>query len=55
MHSIQPSHQIISSPALSLERLEIRYNTQNILISPEQKNKFIQELVRINPHIHISQ
>lgn len=53
IHTIQPSRKLISSPALSLERLEIKYGTESILISPVQENDLIQELLRINPAIHI--
>lgn len=51
---IRPSKNLISSPAFSLDRLEIRYgNGDYVLISPKQKQKenFIQDIVHINPHI----
>ena len=45
IRSIQPSHSLISSPALSLDRLEIRYGSgQVILISPKDHAAFIDQL-----------
>lgn len=51
---IEKSNSILSSPALSLERLRIRYNKfDEILISPKEKKEFIDELLKINPTIEI--
>jgi hypothetical protein len=48
--SIRPSNNPISSPAASLDRLEIKYGkNQFILISPRDKVSFIKEIIRINP------
>lgn len=39
---IKTSHSFISSPALSLDRLEIKYRgNQSILISPKDKDAFL--------------
>jgi membrane protein YdbS with pleckstrin-like domain len=44
----------LSSPATSLERLEIMYNkNDSIIISPKDKTGFINELKTINPGIDV--
>ncbi|MDJ0655391.1 MAG: PH domain-containing protein [Xanthomonadales bacterium] len=43
--SITPSRSLVSSPALSLDRLEIRYGKgRSILVSPENKEAFVAAL-----------
>ena len=45
IHSINPSRSISSSPALSLNRLEIKYGKCNsILVSPKERDQFIKKL-----------
>ncbi|WP_409254050.1 PH domain-containing protein [Bacillus sp. SCS-153A] len=62
--SVRPSRNPLSSPALSLDRLEIiyskptgkvetRFSWKTILISPKNKQKFIEELLKINPNIDV--
>ena len=47
---ISESYNIISSPALSFDRLEILYNKFDIvLISPKDKRRFIEAIEKINP------
>jgi hypothetical protein len=42
----------LSSPALSLDRIAIVYNKYDeILISPEDKEAFISDLLKLNPNI----
>ncbi|MFJ7678536.1 PH domain-containing protein [Peribacillus sp. NPDC097198] len=63
IHKIIPVHEIksirrtlnpLSSPALSLDRLEILYgNGKMVLISPENREKFLEELKKLNPSIVI--
>lgn len=49
---IVPSTSMLSSPALSMDRLEMSYNKyDSILISPEDKAGFIAQLKTINPAI----
>lgn len=44
----------MSSPAISLDRLEIvDHEHRPVLISPQQKEAFIEEIHRINPKITI--
>ena len=51
---ISESYNIISSPALSFDRLEILYNKfDTILISPKEKERFIEAIKNINPAVEI--
>lgn len=51
---IEKSNSILSSPALSVDRLLVRYNKYDeVLISPKEKKEFIDELLKINPAIEI--
>lgn len=52
--SIKPSKSILSSPALSLDRLEVSYGKyDSVLISPKDRDSFLAELKEINPKIDI--
>jgi Bacterial PH domain len=54
IRKIQKSNSLFSSPAASLDRLEIFYNKyDSILISPKDNQKFLAELQKINPTIEI--
>lgn len=51
---ISETNNMLSAPALSLDRLEIKYNTsRSIMISPSEKDRFIDQLKSINPTITI--
>lgn len=51
---IQPSHNVLSSPALSLDRLKISYNRYDeILLSPRDKAGFVAALRQLNPQIQV--
>lgn len=51
---IQKSNSVFSSPAASLDRLEIFYNKyDSVLISPKDKQEFLAQLRNINPAIEI--
>ncbi|MGG3560729.1 PH domain-containing protein [Neobacillus rhizosphaerae] len=55
INSIRKTLNPLSSPALSLKRLEIQYGTYNtILISPKHDNKFCEMIKKINPKIEIN-
>ena len=55
IHKIEKSRNIISSPASSLDRLEVSFGDgHSILISPKDKAGFIDELRKINPSINFS-
>jgi hypothetical protein len=49
---IEPTDSILSSPALSFDRLEVFYNKyDSVIISPKDKAGFIAKLKEINPGI----
>ena len=49
--SITPTRSAVSSPALSLDRLRIEYDDSVILVSPAEKQRFIDSLRANNPAI----
>lgn len=52
--SIRESNNPLSSPASSLDRLEIKYGRSgSVLVSPKKKLEFIETLKSINPEIQI--
>jgi hypothetical protein len=51
--SITPTRSVASSPALSLDRLRIDYGTRSILVSPQDRNRFIAALRSVNPSISV--
>jgi hypothetical protein len=52
---ITPTRNMLSSPALSLDRLEIFYNKyDSVLISPDDKIEFAKQLKSINADISIT-
>ena len=49
---ITPSRLMMSAPAVSLDRLEILYNKfDSVLISPKDKEGFVNQLKKTNPTI----
>ena len=51
---ISETNNILSSPALSLDRLEIMYNKfDTILISPKDKKEFIKAIQKMNPQVEV--
>ncbi|MCC2591637.1 PH domain-containing protein [Chryseobacterium sp. MFBS3-17] len=51
---ITETNNLLSSPAASLDRLEILYNGADvILISPVRTEEFLQDLLKVNPDIEI--
>ncbi|MBF6641940.1 PH domain-containing protein [Flavobacterium sp. J49] len=49
---IYSTHNPLSSPALSLDRIAVVYNKYDeVLISPKEREDFIRELLKINPNI----
>jgi hypothetical protein len=51
IRSVTPTRNPLSSPALSLDRLAILYDGKRILVSPQDKQRFIEALRAINPAI----
>ncbi|MDB5032140.1 MAG: hypothetical protein JWP71_2861 [Mucilaginibacter sp.] len=53
---IATTNSFLSSPALSLDRLEVFYNTyDSVVISPKDKAGFIASLKAVNPQIEVSE
>ncbi len=55
--SMRRSHNLLASPALSVDRLEVVFkekSTDSILISPRSRKAFVKDLKAINPNIDIS-
>lgn len=53
--SITETRNPLSSPAASLERLELKLkNSYSILISPKEKNEFIDHILQINPAVIVN-
>lgn len=49
---ISKTGSILSSPAPSLDRIKIKYGKfSEVIISPEDKSDFVNELKKINPNI----
>jgi|SRR5688572_19952101 len=44
----------VSSPAASLDRIEIKYKTGAVIVSPKDKLTFINHLIAINPSIEVT-
>lgn len=51
--SVTPTRSALSSPALSLDRLRIRYGRKQILVSPEERDRFVAMLRTVNPAITV--
>ncbi len=56
--SVKRSYNLLSSPAASLKRLEVKFYRKGIvktaLISPVREEEFLEKLKEINPNIEIS-
>lgn len=54
IRKIEETNNIISSPAPSLDRLEIIYHKyDSVLISPADKEGFLKEMASLNPELQI--
>lgn len=54
IESIRPTHNPLSAPAASLDRLEIRFrDRRTMLVSPLRKQEFIDHLLALNPNIEL--
>lgn len=42
---------VVYAPALSIDRLEIKYKGGRVLVSPKDKKRFIDDLRKLNPKI----
>lgn len=54
IRKIEETNTIISAPANSFDRLEIIYNKfDSLIVSPENKQRFIEDLLAIHPEIEV--
>ena len=54
IRKIEKSNSILSSPALSLDRIALYYNKYDeVYISPKEKQDFLNNLLEINPRIEV--
>lgn len=54
IREVKPTRNPLSSPALSLDRLEIRYGQRGfLLISPEDRERFFRSLGLQAPHLEV--
>ena len=54
IRKVEETNNIISSPAPSLDRLEIIFNKfDSVLISPADKEGFLKEMESLNPEVQI--
>lgn len=55
IREVRPTRNPLSSPALSLDRLEIAYRGSRlgIMISPEPRGVFLQDLAARTPHLEL--
>lgn len=52
--SIRNTRSLLSAPAASLDRIEVKYGKSlSVVISPKEKQKFIAELLNLNPEIAV--
>lgn len=54
IYKISETYNPLSSPAGSIDRLEIKYNKfDSVLVSPKDKNGFINDLLLLNSNIEV--
>lgn len=54
IRKIEKTNSILSSPALSLDRIALYYNKYDeVYISPKEKQDFLNNLLEINPNIEV--
>lgn len=54
IRKIYRTNNPLSSPAMSLDRIDIVYNKfDEVLLSPKERDEFISELLKINPNIEV--
>lgn len=54
--SLRPTKNPLSAPAMSLDRIEITFNPlmQIALVSPKDKETFVNKLLEVNPSIKLA-
>jgi len=53
MMSVRATRTIQSSPAASLDRLEVKCGRRSVVISPRKKQEFLAHLLKINQAIRV--
>ena len=54
IRKIEKTNSVLSSPALSLDRIAIKFNKfDEVYISPKEKQNFLNDLLQINPNIEV--
>jgi len=48
---LRATHNPLSSPALSLDRIEVSYGERRVLISPQDKGGFVTAVLRRSPAV----
>lgn len=48
IRSIRPTHTALSAPAASLDRLEICFGSDSVIVSPKRKAAFISQLQQLS-------
>lgn len=48
---LRATHNPLSSPALSLDRIEVTYGRRRVLISPEDKRAFVSAVLKRAPTV----
>lgn len=51
--AVKPTRTLVSSPAMSLDRLELKLRDKSIIISPKDKTGFVDALRAVNPEIKV--
>lgn len=52
IRKVEKSSSILSSPALSLDRIVVRFNKfDEVYLSPKERQSFVQDLLAVNPDI----
>jgi hypothetical protein len=54
IRKIEKTNSLLSSPALSLDRIAIKFNKfDEVYISPKEREDFLNDLLQINPNIEV--
>jgi hypothetical protein len=48
---LRATHNPLSSPALSLDRIEVTYGSKRVLISPQDKRGFVRAVLKRSPAV----
>lgn len=54
LKEIAATHCLLSSPAASLDRLELSFEGRSVIISPKRKAEFVAHLQRLNPTVKVT-